>query len=44
MEERKSLGAKGCYDQVQNAKWEIPDFFFSHWGQQHKGWLFPEPV
>ena len=26
MEERKSPGAKGCYDQVQNAKWEIPDF------------------
>ena len=26
MEERKSLGAKGCYNQVQNAKWEIPDF------------------
>ena len=26
MEERESSGAKGCYDQVQNAKWEIPDF------------------
>ena len=26
MEERKSPGAKGCQDQVQNAKWEIPDF------------------
>uniref|UniRef100_F6I4Z5 Uncharacterized protein n=1 Tax=Vitis vinifera TaxID=29760 RepID=F6I4Z5_VITVI len=26
MEERESPGAKGCYDQVQNAKWEIPDF------------------
>ena len=26
MEERKSPRAKGCYDQVQNAKWEIPDF------------------
>ena len=25
MEERKSPGAKGCQDQVQNAKWEIPD-------------------
>ena len=27
MEERKSLGAKGCQDPVRNAKWEIPDFF-----------------
>ena len=26
MEERKSPKAKGCQDQVQNAKWEIPDF------------------
>ena len=26
MEERKSPGAKGCEDQVQNAKWEILDF------------------
>ena len=26
MEEIKSPGAKGCKDQVQNAKWEIPDF------------------
>ena len=26
MEERKSPEAKGCYDKVQNAKWEIPDF------------------
>ena len=26
MKEKKSLGAKGCYDQVQNAKWEISDF------------------
>ena len=26
MEERKSPGAKACTNQVQNAKWEIPDF------------------
>ena len=26
MEERKSPRAKGCQDQVQNAKWKIPDF------------------
>ena len=26
MEERKSNRAKGCQDQVQTAKWEIPDF------------------
>ena len=26
MEEKKFPGARGCQDQVQNAKWEIPDF------------------
>ena len=26
MKERKPPGARGCQDQVQNAKWEIPDF------------------
>ena len=26
MKERKSPGARGCQDQVQNAKQEIPDF------------------
>ena len=26
MKERQSPGARGCQDQVQNAKWEIPDF------------------
>ena len=43
MEERKSPGAK-----VARIKFRMQSgnfgFFFSHWGQQQKGWLFPEPI
>ena len=41
MEERKFPGAKGCQDQIQNAKWEIPDFFSRIGDNNIKDGCFP---
>ena len=44
MEERKFPGARGCQDQIQNAKWEIPDFSSRIGDNNIKDGCFPNGI